>query len=253
MNRWMKLLVVPFLLVFLFAGGAWALDYSLANDITIYDARADSSKDWWDGRNDNRQGSINEDNEVEPDMVGNQNWDLEAFVYSNNELSMVGGFNFIAGYQGLYSGDIFIDITGDAQYGEGASKINGMGYDYVIDVDWEKYDHNRSSGTYEIYSISNTDVFSNATESQNSPESDPWRYVSGGESTGTGTFQFGEFEGDEFLGDASYYVTGFDLSFLSGKAFTSHFTMECGNDNLWDNTTPPNQQPCCSWGPAFWG
>ena len=63
MNRWLKLLVVPFLVLFLFTGGA------MATNITIYDGNGyyGTGQGW-------------EDDETEPNMVNSQIWDLEAFL-----------------------------------------------------------------------------------------------------------------------------------------------------------------------------
>ena len=72
---------------------------------------------------------------------------------SNDLVSIVritaGGYNFIKGAGGWDSGDIFIDVNGDAKYGvdsfglyDGLSSNHGVqnitnayGYDYVLDLD----------------------------------------------------------------------------------------------------------------------
>ena len=55
-----------------------------------------------------------DDQEVEPGMVRNQVWDLEGFFLKGSELSLSGGYNFEDGEAGFMSGDIFIDVDGDA-------------------------------------------------------------------------------------------------------------------------------------------
>lgn len=56
---------------------------------------------------------------------------------------MVGGFNFVNGYQGWDSGDIFFDVNEDANFGDihlgpdGIRNVqNTFGYDYVLDMDF---------------------------------------------------------------------------------------------------------------------
>ena len=99
MNWMIKLLVVSFSILFLFSGGA------MADNITIYDGNSSSETGWY---------GTQEDQEVEPGMQTGQYWDLEGFFLDGSMLSMVGGFNFKTGRDGYTSGDIFIDIDGDA-------------------------------------------------------------------------------------------------------------------------------------------
>jgi hypothetical protein len=206
-----------------------------ASNITISDNRVDSSSNTWYNRGNNP----GEDQEVEPGMVTGQVWDLEGFFLNGNKLTMVGGYNFKDGvnYGGhnYGSGDIFIDTNGNAQYGTNAnSSVKFNGYDYVLDLDF-------SNNTYDVYKLgSNTilkDVFS-----YNSPYSSFWRYDSNGDAVnGYQDVPFTYIAGltdaqTGFLGDAgspSHYSMTVDLGFLpAGTTFTSHFTMECGNDNL---------------------
>jgi hypothetical protein len=215
MQKWFKFLILPFLLLFLGAGTAMAVN------ITIYD-----------GRGYNGTGIGFEVGETEPGMVNSIDWDLQAFLFEGTTatLSMGGGYHFIDGFGGMRSGDIFFDVTGDATYGtDGVSLQNG--YDFVIDVNW-------SGGSYNIYTLSNADNLVDVIN-YNSPYSSPWQYTGGG--AGETKVGFGNFS---FFNDGTagypYYVTGFDLSFLNtyGYEFTAHFTMECGNDNLIGSTAP---------------
>jgi len=215
MQKWFKILILPFLLLFLLAGTAMAVN------ITIYD-----------GRGYNGTGTGFEVEETEPGMINSLDWDLQAFLYEDatSTLSMGGGYNFINGFDGMKSGDIFLDVTGDATYGtDGVSLQNG--YDFVIDVNW-------SAGSYNIFTLSNADNLVDVIN-YNSPESSPWQYTGGGadeDEVGSGSFSFF----DDGTGGYRYYVTGFDLSFLDTYVyeFTAHFTMECGNDNLMGSTAP---------------
>jgi hypothetical protein len=73
--------------------------------------------------NGNANYGMGEDQEVEPGMAWDQQWDLEGFFLKGKTLSMVGGFNFKTGgydrYRDRYwgSGDIFFDVDGTPQYG----------------------------------------------------------------------------------------------------------------------------------------
>jgi hypothetical protein len=247
MIRWLKLLILPFLVLFLFSGGAWALN--LGTDITIFDQRERNDYTWYSGANDTRT-NINEDNEVEPDMQRNQVWDLEGFFLDGSILSMVGGWDFIDGVDGysFTSGDIFIDVDGMVNFGVvDNSTAPGMGYEYVIDIDWK----NR---TYNAFSLKGVDDSQFEKSVYNSPESDPWQF----NPDGSDSKLYAEdrsFTADQlitdpyynklFLGTTHYYASGFDLSFIYANnsswdgVFTSHFTMECGNDNMMGHAPVP--------------
>jgi len=214
MQKWFKILIVPFLVLFLLAGT------TMADNITIYD-----------GRGGFVNGIGGEVDETEPGMINSPGWDLQAFMLDGSILSMGGGYDFVGGYGGMASGDIFLDVTGDAKYGtDGESLQNG--YDFVIDVDW-------SGTSYNIYTLSNADNLVDVIN-YNSPGSSPWQYTGGGAGetpVDSGNFSFF----NDGTGGYPYYVTGFNISFLNTYGydeFTAHFTMECGNDNLMGSTAP---------------
>lgn len=209
---------------------------SLGDNITI-----------WDGA-----GVDYEDGEAEPGMQQTQIWDLEGFFQNGNELSMVGGYNFVTGVSGYDSGDIFIST--DSNYGNDGSYTSttlgneivsdNFGYEYVIDLDF-------NSMIYNILLLDSDDQTITAyypANENNTPGSNPWRYSSGGDFITTGSFQFITGLTDTetgFLGETHYALTGFDLSFLGvDQEFYSHFTMGCGNDNLMGHgTTAPVPEP----------
>lgn len=204
--------------VLLGAGGAFGYDFG--TDITI-----------WDGRGVGSPGNPMEDNETEPGMVNTQSWDLEGFYLDGTILTMVGGFDFVngvSGYQAYTSGDIFIDTTGNAQYGLTAdTSVPFSGYDYVLDLDF-------SEKTYNVFTVTDGVILTDVLESYNEPYSNPWKLeytpntpISSGALTYTG---FGE------LGLSN--AVAVDIAFLDGKDFTAHFTMGCGNDNLMGQTAP---------------
>ncbi|MFC1876697.1 PEP-CTERM sorting domain-containing protein [Thermodesulfobacteriota bacterium] len=208
MQKLFKILVVPFLVLFLCAGTA------IADNITIYD-----------GAGYLADGQGGEVNETEEGMVNSLEWDLQAFLLEGNILSMGGGFNFLTGVSSYTtaprdytSGDIFLNTNGDGVY------------DYVIDVDW-------STLTYDVFSLDINSTLIDVYLTQNIL-SNPWKYESGG--TLLSGYEDLTFSSDS-SGASGYsqFVTGFDLSFLGvDQDFIAHFTMGCGNDNLMGSTAP---------------
>jgi hypothetical protein len=207
----------------------YALDLSNALNITIWD----------------KVGVTNEDEEVEPGSVWGQEWDLEAFFFEKTTLSAVGGFDFANGeaWKEFWfdSGDIFIDMDGDAQFGpsnDGSGKgnttvQNTFNYEYVIDLDFEDF-------TYDVVKL-DPEVSETITVKYGvNQESNPWRYASGGEVIGTGLIEYDTdpiLPGTGFAGDFhnAFSVDIEDVFNDWGlRPFTmiTHLTMECGNDNL---------------------
>ena len=196
--------------------------YSVGSNITINDNRQGAGSTWY--------SSINEDQEVEPGMIHTQVWDMEGFfLKSGRYLSMVGGYNFKDGVRDggyLYrSGSIFLDVNGDAKYGVSGSSLRN-GYEYAVDLNFDTLTYKVYGGDWCAY-----DVFS-----YNSYMSSPWKYKRGGTVVSSGSFIYETGLSDAvtgFLGGTHYAVEGIDLSFLPiGTNFISHYTMECGNDNL---------------------
>jgi hypothetical protein len=225
--------------VFLTAGNL------LANDITIPDKMGSGTG--WNG--------AQEDQEVEPGCVGEQKWDLEAFYLDGNSLTMIGGYDFKNGATGngllFSSGDIFIDVTGDVKYGPDADTTgysnstvkNKFGYDYVLDMDFDK-------ATYKIYSLNGESNVLTSYYSINQ-ESNPWRYKCGGTELGSGSIAYDTLNDGQIydnygliLAGLSHNTVGVDLGFLpKGTDFTVHFTMGCGNDNLMGKGTTSVPEP----------
>jgi hypothetical protein len=225
----------------LIATQAFALDFG--DQITISDGNS-TGTGWY--RNA-------EDQEVEPGMEAKQIWDLEGFFQDGEKLTMVGGYDFVAGakasYGQLMSGDIFIDVDGDAQYGDihGSTVGNKVvqqrnGYDFVLDMDF-------NSMTYHVYQLTDASTTITSYEKANQG-SNPWRYNDGGIDLGiSGKIDYLTGLSDAqtgFLG-GSHKAATVDLAFLSSidmsgyklaETFTTHFTMQCGNDNLMGSYTP---------------
>jgi len=203
-------------------------------------------------------GQGGEDNETEPGMVLSQDWDLEGFFLEKDSLSMVGGFDFIHGFRGYDSGDIFISTSGNAPvYGDidrdpnadtnGHETVsNTYGYDYVFDL-------NVTELNYKVYAINSATQLVTAYYDENEGSS-PWQFnlddniindvsvaapysfITSGEFGFVNDGSDYGFDGMTYtnvFNDVHYSLTGFDLSFLDhGTEFYSHFTMGCGNDNL---------------------
>lgn len=228
--------------------GLMAWGSAFAGNITIADENG-SGTGWYGGQ---------EDQEVEPGCLTGQAWDVEAFYLSGGltgQLTLVSGFNLITGQQGVASGDIFIDLDGDAQYGTGAnapavygpnSVVNDtFGYDLVLDMDF-------AAGTYVAYDLTTSPALvqvANVTESINWM-ANPWRYVSGGSAITSGSLAYATFANDAAAAAAGYVdVTGgwhnaatVDLSWLYAydpSQITVHFTEGCGNDYVIGQASVP--------------
>ena len=244
--------ILPFLIVaaFLLAGSA------MAENITIYDNRVSGTGTNWYNMGNNP----GEDQEVEPGMVTGQAWDLEGFFLDGAILTMVGGFNFVNGYEynsvTYKSGDIFIDVNGDATYGDAIGTTLKNGYDYVFDINW-------GSNTWELYDLNLQNVpigWLSDVKSYNSFMSSPWQFTRNSQLEGIWYKAKGTWSSlpnvIDAQGDTHYTVTGFDLSSLLADqdlTFTSHFTMECGNDNLMGRATIPEPANMLLFGSALIG
>ena len=253
MKTYFKLMIIPFLVLFLLSGTSIAAPFG--TNITISDQNYNTSGNSW--------YTNHEDQEVEPGMSDKQEWDLEGFFLNtsqyNSQLTMIGGFDF-DGRTDYPSGDIFIDIDGDAIYGDyhkssdGIEKGGNFGYDYVLDLDFTT---NRltdgnvySTTTYSVYELNKDSVTLTAYYDDNYGSS-PWRYESDGVlvngwenkrmwyEEGISDQTLLDREGISLLG-GEHNALMVDLGFLGHNIenFTAHFTMKCGNDNLMGSTAP---------------
>jgi hypothetical protein len=236
MKRMVTILGLAFLALTIIAGGAFA--GTIGVNITAPDKNPNSGTGWYGAQ---------EDNEVEPGMQIGQQWDLEGFFLKGNTLSIVGGYQFGPGVDGFTSGDIFIDVNGDAKYGNPPidpstnPSTNLYGWDYVIDL---PDTFTSTGGTYQVYGINpsswlNTVYYFPGIANR---QSNPWTYNSGGSFVTSGSFSYGPASSTELSGyglqgyggnENHYLLNGFDLGFIGANTnFTAHYTMECGNDNL---------------------
>lgn len=213
------------------------IDNTLGTEITVFDGWNQYATGWYGAQ---------EDNEVDYRASTGQGWDLEAMYLSGDTLSLVGGFNFASGFGGYRSGDIFIDINGDANVPADVSKpTSPQGYDYVLDMNW-------ASMTYNVFDLSPTSEIEPVGPSIRQG-ANPFRYRSGsgtatllpgGAGAGVADYEHvtsvGTLEGD------SHYVLQVNLSDVTalwgildtdGNGAVDgdigfHFTIECGNDIL---------------------
>ncbi len=234
-KNWLGLLVL--LLVSLIGTQVNAL--TLGTNITIYDGSSSSVSGWY---------GTQEDQEVEPNCVANQSWDLEGFYLNNNVLSMVGGFNFSEGQEGYTSGSIFIGRTGAVKYGMDISGGDGQqvvsntfGYQYALVL-------NFSTNTYDIIELTENSQLDTGYYRQNDT-SNPWQYDSGGTKVGSGDLSYYKGLSDSDVGglkggDRSHNVVQLVLgSQFDNQDLTFHFTEECGNDNLMGSGTTSVPEP----------
>src|SRR5476649_2359167 len=107
-----------------FAAGT-AMATPFGTNITISDGNY-SGTGWYSNRED-------QETETNPNTVTSQQWDLEAMFMAGTNLTLVGGFDFKNGVtwsdgHNYKSGDIFIDVNGDAVYGPAAAGSGATGY-----------------------------------------------------------------------------------------------------------------------------
>lgn len=243
-------------LVVLAAAAVTASASTFGTDITVSDKNY-SGSGWYSNRED-------QETETNPDTVTSQQWDLEGmFINNGSQLTVVGGFDFKNGVNwgghNYKSGDIFVDINGDAKYGQAdngasgatgwgsgphtATMANTFGWDYVLSL-------NFSTMTYSVFSLSAESMVSRVMDVASS---NPWTYVSGGSAVAgyqnlSLSYLSGLTNADTgFAGDSTnstgwstgsdqHYALGVDLGFIAGQDATIHYTVECGNDNLMGQT-----------------
>lgn len=251
----MSIFFIGICLTFWSASTTLALNFG--QEITIYDQSGPS---------------LSEDNEVEGNSVLSQSWDLEGMFLDKYQLTLVGGFDFLSTQgclcnQYYLSGDLFIDVDGDAAYGQPAAGLddaytqkhllwwswtadgvynipNSYGYDYVLDLDF-------ANRTYDVYQI-NDNTWLTSVYYRDNDGSNPWQFTPGCNDTPLTSGEITYYDNDNLtdadLGFQGAYETtcwgctyyndyhnafSVDLGFLpENTEFTAHFTMYCGNDNL---------------------
>ena len=245
-------------------GGCLLAGTATAAPITIYDGRGTQDNAAHANETWTSQGARSapwEDSEVETGSQIGQQWDLEGMFLTGNDLTMVGGWDFINGVSSganhFDSGDIFIAYSnlgpaGAPLYGTDAlnmpaaqrTSMTAYGYDFVLDVNW-------GLGTYTAWAAAAGQDVSLVYYTQNY-ESNPWRRNAAGANQGVqigGTYSFTSNAGTDITGSnfngATHNSVTFDLSWLdtynqnNGGALWDtntdwwfHFAEQCGNDNL---------------------
>jgi hypothetical protein len=180
--------------------------------------------------------------------TGNQ-WDLESTLLDGSQLSIVSSFNLKDGQlasgwgKTFTSGDIFIDINGDAKNASNPSvgdltystfSNSLVKYDYVLHLDF-------SANTYTAFQLSDASIVSNVYWDNYNSQGNPLAYVSGGTQIGNThslTYQI-NLADNAALGYTSWEsptkhnevtVDLANLGLTGSHQFTSHFTIGCGND-----------------------
>jgi hypothetical protein len=219
-----------------------------ADNITVYDG------DGYVGT-----GAGGENGEAEPGCINSQAWDMEAVIYEAGQLTLIAGWDFPDGAPGysLRSGDLFISLDEAGPLRDGPGAEGSWGYDLVFDMDWPAIGGNTASGTmisYDLIDITGPGIsLSTVSELITQPESNPFRYESGGTVIGSGSTLFQIYDTDEavnaaFADDLSganaltggvHYSLTFNWSPPGGGEFWTHFTEECGNDNLMSKSPVP--------------
>ena len=238
----MKMVFALFALFVVSLSPVDGLALSLGNNMTIFDGNTASGK-WYRG-----VPGYPEDQEVEPGSARGQRWDLEAFFIDHHLLSMVGGFDFKNGVDGIKSGDIFLAVDQRPDFGKvGRGGRNGnkvvnkdYGYDFAIRLDFDE-------NSYQVLRLSDTSELQTAYYRIHEGSS-PWRLYSGGDEIERGFFSLESGLTDAetgFLGGEHFALSGIDLTFLKeeGRNFYAHFTMGCGNDNLMGYAPVPAPEP----------
>ncbi len=242
---WLVLAVI--LLVLGFQGTPVAQATNYGTNLTLYDGMVAGDTGWTNRGVAGTPGG-GEDQEVEPNCASGQVWDLEGFYLQGAKLTMIGGFNFKAGYEGVKSGDIFIQTNngtapkyGPTAGGTGyASTVNNsFGYNYVVHLN---FGAGSAADTYVAYLIDGSTQVKTVGYQQNQG-ANPWQYVSGGSEILSGTPEVsGKISNAAInaglsgpaLADDGYghYVVTVDLGFLPQGNYYVHFTEGCGNDDL---------------------
>ena len=182
-------------------GIAFALSFTTgavyAENITIDDNTANSNWGY------TGHGVAGEDNEVTAGSTTGQEWDLEAVLFTDNTLTLIGGWKFSGIRNGWTSGDLFLAFT-DANssetpvYGSAAAQIletptsdgignNGKiynenyGYDFALHLGAATTEDGVTSMDYDAFNIQNEDglVLSDVAYAK-TRAANPYKYVSGG-------------------------------------------------------------------------
>lgn len=239
----MKKAVLFILAILVCAAPAYAVDFG--TNITIYD-----------GHGAMGVGVGGEDQEVEPNCQTGQKWDLEAMFLDGATLTLVGGYDFYNGALDtsrnilFTTGDIFIDVDGDAIYGQDVYTGSGDGYktvanvynyDYVIDL-------SSQSLTYDVFALNSTSLM--GVYFRQNDEANPLSFIRTDNdiALASGSYTLNSNLNDSDFNNAllggTHNAMSFDVSFLQGYTdLLFHYTYGCGNDNLIGEGSIPVPEP----------
>jgi len=225
MQKWFKILIVPFLAVFLLSGASFAIPN--VNGIFVTNEYAS----WTD------EDEVYANNYVGPGW-GGQAFDVEyiGLEIINNTVyfGLQTGFNLVSGESGYYAGDIALDVNGDKVFDYAINfAINSGIVDYTLLVAGLG-----SSWTTPYFTADDDPVYGLGYTNY------PLALV-GGEEVNVDTWGAAYGLLDDGI-DLHYTLEGsFALSLLDpnilGDKFTISWTMSCGNDVL--QTTAPVPEP----------
>jgi VPDSG-CTERM motif len=228
--------------------GIAAIPSANASNITIFDGVSGG------GFSGGGAGVGFEDNEVEAGALATQAWDLEAFDLNGTSLSLWGGYNFVNGVQqgsDLWtSGDIFIDINGDAQWGAGTLRdTSNSYYKYDYAIVFGRNANGSLTGAYNVVALDANSTVEQSYDWGGAADgrfdwSNPYRVRQGNTTQQSGTFDYAANADASALGllGATHNRLTVDVGFLGAELDGAlfHFTMECGNDNLMGRASVPD-------------
>jgi len=259
----------------LFTSGAMAYDFGTNITISDEDYRNNPNNDWYRDREDQETepGTLtNQDWDLEGMFLGESDVGGE----THDILTIVGGYDFIDN-SSWASGDIYFDLGGSTQddsttakFGMGAHNPNNdpdapdsvydrvdydnstrgnlsvkynWGYDLVFDIDWENFNVGDTTFNYDVYQLTD-ESYNKSTHYNAWDESGAWRYDTEQGSaifkgSGEGTYLTGLTDSDVGFDGGNHNALSIDLTgFVDPTKFVSHFTMQCGNDNLMGDPVP---------------
>jgi hypothetical protein len=223
---------------------------------------------------------IREDNETERGTAVGQAWDLEAVYFNTltNQVALIGGYNFLAGYGGWDPGDIFIstdnvmDLPAEREptaFTEPPGYNDYRGFEVALNIDFANatatgasYDVLKPVGAAAPNWLT-TNAYYNQVGDPDAGAS-PWRVYEGTSPTPNYTVDSGkslimttDVQNTGLNGygaNSTHYALLFNLDdvFPEDVEFDSLFikyTMECGNDSLlgviegFGGTPPPVPEP----------
>ncbi len=172
---------------------------------------------------DRPEWRISEDQEMDAgDFFQHQ--EVEAFLWNGKDLALVGGYDFELGYDGITTGDIFVDLGRTGQY------------DYALRF-------NFVDETYDVIGITSEVPVTYAGHTFASP------YRAEGDVLHTGILQYDKFLTDDEIGfglkSTEEYPYHHQVTLLGvseygiSTNFGLHYTMLCGNDMIKGNVPEP--------------